>query len=71
MVNLTGLPQAGDSIVGLASLLVSCVAEEEQLLDSICQASDKNDTNEVILLVRQLSNLRINTTDSKLSVISL
>ena len=67
MVKLIRLPEAGESIGGLASLLVSSIAEEEQLLDSICQAADNGDDEAVISLARQLSSLRATVTDPKLS----
>lgn len=68
MVESTRTPKPGESIGGLASLLVSCVTEEEQLLDSMCQAADNGDDKAVLSLARQLSSLRATVTGSKLSV---
>jgi hypothetical protein len=67
MAEVARLPEAGESIGGLASLLVSCIAEEERLLDSICHAADDGDGEAVLSLARQLSSLRTTTTGPKLS----
>ena len=67
MANFTGLPEAGEPIVGLASLLMCSISEEERLLDSICHAADKGDADGVLSLARQLSSLRSTVTGSKLS----
>jgi len=68
MVKDAHLPVAGDSIDGLAALLVSCIAEEERLLDVICQAADNQDGKAVLSLAKQLSRLRGTINGSKLSV---
>jgi len=66
MVESTRTSTPGESIGGLASLLVSCVTEEERLLDSICQAVSAGDDEAVLSLARQLSSLRTTGAGSKL-----
>jgi hypothetical protein len=66
MISPSSPPETGESVGSLAALLVSCIEEEERLLDSICQASDKGNDGAVLSLAKQLSNLRATTTDPKL-----
>lgn len=68
MVKDARLPEAGDSIGGLVALLVSCIAEEERLLDALCLAADNHDGEAVLSLAKQLSRLRATINGSKLSV---
>ena len=67
MDNPTQLPDFRENVGGLASLLISCIEEEERLLDSICLAVENGSNDAVLSLARQLSDLRTASINPQLS----